>query len=156
VPGLTVAQAGAPGQQTSIFTRGANSNQTLLLWNGIPLNQPFFGDINWQFVPTEGLERVEVVRGPFSALYGSNAAGAVVQPLTGARRGALANLEGGEHGYVRGGLAAGAGLGAAQLDLAGHVRRSDGTSARVNDFFDDEDLVARVLWGLLPGTSLGV
>ena len=58
VPGLTVSQAGAPGQQTSVFTRGANSNQTLLLWNGIPLNDPFFGTINWQFVPTEGVERV--------------------------------------------------------------------------------------------------
>src|SRR5262249_25384482 len=62
VPGLGVSQAGAPGQQTSVFTRGANSNQTLLLWNGIPLNDPFFGDVNWQFVPTEGVERVEVVR----------------------------------------------------------------------------------------------
>ena len=85
VPGMTVAQAGAPGQQTSVFTRGANSNQTLLLWNGIPLNDPFFGDVNWQFVPTEGVERVEVVRGPFSALYGSNAVGGVVQVLTGTR-----------------------------------------------------------------------
>lgn len=156
VPGLTVAQAGAPGQQTSVFTRGANSNQTLLLWNGIPLNDPFFGDINWQFVPTEGVERVEVVRGPFSALYGSNAVGGVVQLLTGARRGALASLEGGEHGYVRGGLAAGGSLGAVQLDLAGHVRRSDSTGPRVNDFFDGEDLVARALWALRPGTSLGV
>jgi vitamin B12 transporter len=156
VPGMTVAQAGAPGQQTSVFTRGANSSQTLLLWNGIPLNQPLFGDVNWQFVPTEGVERVEVVRGPFSALYGSNAVGGVVQLLTGARRGVLFDLEGGERGYVRGGLAAGAGLGAAQLDLAGNVRRSDDTRPGFNDFFDGEDLVARVLWGLRPGTSLGL
>jgi vitamin B12 transporter len=154
VPGLTVAQAGAPGQQTSVFTRGANSNQTLLLWNGIPLNDPFFGDINWQFVPTEGVERVEVVRGPFSALYGSNAVGGVVQVLTGARRGLAADLEGGEHGYLRGGLAAGTNLGGVHLDLTGHARRSEGTLN--NDFFDGEEVVARALWAVQPGSSLGV
>jgi vitamin B12 transporter len=154
VPGITVAQAGAPGQQTSVFTRGANSNQTLLLWNGIPLNDPFFGDVNWQFVPTEGVERVEVVRGPFSALYGSNAMGGVVQVLTGARHGLAADLEGGEHGYARGGLAAGANVGGVQLDLTGHARRSDGTLN--NDFFDGEEVVARALWAPQPGSSLGV
>jgi vitamin B12 transporter len=154
VPGITVAQAGAPGQQTSVFTRGANSNQTLLLWNGIPLNDPFFGDVNWQFVPTEGVERVEVVRGPFSALYGSNAMGGVVQVLTGTRRGLAADLEGGEHGYARGGLAAGANVGGVQLDLTGHARRSDGTLN--NDFFDGEEVVARALWAFQPGSSLGV
>jgi len=154
VPGVTVAQAGAPGQQTSVFTRGANSNQTLLLWNGIPLNDPFFGDVNWQFVPTEGVERVEVVRGPFSALYGSNAVGGVVQVLTGMRHGLAADLEGGQHGYARGALAAGASLGGVQLDLIGHARRSDGTLN--NDFFDGEEAVARALWAVLPGTSLGL
>jgi vitamin B12 transporter len=153
VPGLTVAQAGSPGQQTSVFTRGANSNQTLLLWNGIPLNDPFFGDINWQFVPTDGVERVEVVRGPFSALYGSNAVGGVVQLLTGSRQGGRLDLEGGEHGYLRSGVAAGAGLGGAHLDLTGDVRRDQG---RIDgDFFDGEELVARALWAARPGATLG-
>ncbi|HEY6320113.1 MAG TPA: TonB-dependent receptor [Thermoanaerobaculia bacterium] len=154
VPGVTVSQAGAPGQQTSVFTRGANSSQTLLLWNGIPLNDPFFGDVNWQFVPTEGVERVEVVRGPFSALYGSNAVGGVVQVLTGTRHGLAADLEGGEHGYARGALAGGTSLGGVQLDLTGNARRSDGTLN--DDFFDGEEVVARALWAALPGTSLGV
>jgi len=154
VPGVTVAQAGAPGQQTSVFIRGTNSNQTLLLWNGIPLNNSFFGAINWQFVPTEGVERVEVVRGPFSALYGSNAVGGVVQVLTGTRHGLAADLEGGEHGYARGGLAAGANLGGVQLDLTGHAQRSPGTLN--NDFFDGEEVVARALWAPQPGSSVGV
>jgi vitamin B12 transporter len=153
VPGLHVATAGAPGQQTSVFTRGANSNQTLLLWNGIPLNDPFFGDINWQFVPTEGVERVEVVRGPFSALYGSNAVGGVVQLLTGSRRGGILDLEGGERGYLRGGLAAGADLGGTRLDLTGHVRRDEGRLA--NDFYDGQEVMARALWAPQPGASVG-
>ncbi len=83
----TVVQSGSPGQQTSLFLRGAESEQTLLLWNGIPLNDPFFGGANWQFVPLDGVERVEVVRGPFSALYGSNAMGGVVQVFTGSAPG---------------------------------------------------------------------
>lgn len=156
VPGVTVAQAGAPGQQTSVFIRGANSNQTLLLWNGIPLNDPYFGDINWQFVPTEGVERVEVVRGPFSALYGSNAVGGVVQVLTGSasRRELMADVEGGEHGYVQGQVAGGVNLGEVRLDATGHVRHDEGTLN--NDFFDGEEGVVRALWGFQPGSTLGL
>jgi vitamin B12 transporter len=154
VPGLSVLQNGSPGQQTSVFIRGANSNQTLLLWNGIPLNDPFFGFINWQFVPTEGAERVEVVRGPFSALYGSYAMGGVVQVITGSRQGGMADLEGGEHGFVQGRLAGGANLGPVHLDVTGHARRSNGALA--NDFFDGEEAVVRARWAVQPGTSLGV
>ncbi len=95
VPGLTVVQAGGPGQQTSLFTRGTDSEHTLLLWNGIQLNDPYFGGANWQFVPLDGVDRVEVVRGPFSALYGSNALGGVVQVFTGSRQGGTVTPGGG-------------------------------------------------------------
>ncbi|HEV8578401.1 MAG TPA: TonB-dependent receptor [Thermoanaerobaculia bacterium] len=154
VPGVLAVRAGSPGQQTSIFTRGAESDQTLLLWNGIPLNDPYFGAINWQFVPLDGVERVEVVRGPFSALYGSNAVGGVVQVFSGSRRGGTLHLEGGENGYRRGGLVAGTDLGPVRLDAAGNVRRGDGELA--NDFFDAEEATVRTLWTLAPGVSLGV
>lgn len=154
VPGLTVVQAGSPGQQTSLFTRGTESYHTLLLWNGIPLNDPYFGAVNWQFVSLDGVERVEVVRGPFSALYGSNAVGGVVQVFTGSRQGGSLTLEGGENGYVRGGLAAGANLGPVRLDVTGNVRRGEGELE--NDFFDGEEAVARALWTVSPGVSLGL
>jgi len=159
VPGLAVVQAGSPGQQTSLFSRGTNSNQTLLLWNGIPLNDPFFGGANWQFVPLDGVERVEVARGPFSALYGSDAVGGVVQVITGTRQGGTrqggtVDVEGGDHAYKRGGLAAGFDLGRARLDLTGHVRRGDGQFA--NDSFDSEEGVARVLFPVGAGSSLGL
>ena len=159
VPGLSVVQAGSPGQQTSLFTRGTNSNQTLLLWNGIPLNDPFFGGANWQFVPLDGVDRVEVVRGPFSALYGSDAVGGVVQVITGTRQGGTrqggtVDVEGGNNDYKRGGLAAGFDLGRARLDLTGHVRRGDGEFA--NDSFDSEEGVARVLFPVGSGSSLGL
>lgn len=154
VPGLTVVQGGGPGQQTSVFTRGADSSQTLLLWNGLPLYDPFFGATNWQFVSMEGVERVEVVRGPFSALYGSTAVGGVVQVFTGSRQGGTVHLEGGENDYLRGGVAAGRDLGPVRLDVTGHVRRGGGELD--NDFYDGQEATARALWTLAPGTSLGV
>ncbi len=154
VPGLTVIQAGSPGQQTSVFLRGADSDQTLLLWNGIELNDPFFGGANWQFVPSEGVLRIEVLRGPGSAIYGSNAVGGVVQVITGGEHGATVRLEGGDHGYGRGSAAAGFDSGPVHFDLAGHLRRGDGAFA--NDRYDSDDLSARATWSFAPGASLGL
>ncbi|HEY0781906.1 MAG TPA: TonB-dependent receptor, partial [Thermoanaerobaculia bacterium] len=154
VPGVNISQAGGAGQQTSLFLRGSNSNQTLLLWNGIPLNDPYFGGANWQFVPLDGVARVEVVRGPFSALYGTDAVGGVIQVLTGTRQGGSFDLEGGSHGYGRGGVAAGTDLGPVRLDLTGHLRRGDGDVA--NERFDSGEAVVRALWSLTPGVGLGL
>ena len=75
LPAMTVVQSGSPGQVTSLFTRGTKSDQTLVLWNGVELNDPYFGGFNWAFMPTEGVGRVEAVRGPFSSLYGGDAVG---------------------------------------------------------------------------------
>src|SRR5947209_5080841 len=58
VPGLAVVQAGSPGQQTSLFTRGTSSVQTLLLWNGLQLNDPYFGGAHWPCVPGGAAWRV--------------------------------------------------------------------------------------------------
>ncbi|HEX6904411.1 MAG TPA: TonB-dependent receptor [Thermoanaerobaculia bacterium] len=154
VPGVTVVQAGGPGQQTSLFTRGTDSEHTLLLWNGIQLNDPYFGGANWQLVPLDGVDRVEVVRGPFSSLYGSNALGGVVQVFTGSRQGGTATLEGGENSYARGGVAAGGDLGRVRFDVTGNVRRGGGEFD--NDFFDSDEVVARAMVSLGGGASVGV
>lgn len=158
IPGLAVAQSGSPGHSTSAFIRGTNSNHTLVLWNGVPLNEPFEGRFDFAFLPLDGVERVEVVRGPFSALYG-NALGGVVQVITrngtAASRGNL-RAEAGEQGYRRGGLAWGGALGSRlHSSLAGSARRGDGFAP--NDFYDAEDVSLRLdggasesaAWGLL-------
>lgn len=154
VPGISIVQTGSPGQQSSLFVRGAESDQTLLLWNGIALNDPFFGGANWQFVPTDGAERIEIIRGPFSALYGSGAMGGVVSLLTGRHDGGSARVEGGENGYLRGSVAAGATLGRLRLDGVGAVRRG-GTEVE-NDDFDAEDLTLRGLFDWRESTSIGL
>lgn len=157
-PGTTVTASGPPGQVTSAFVRGAESDQVLLLWNGVELNDPYFGAVNWAFLPADGVERVEVVRGPFSALHGGNAVGGVVQVFTGAREGGKLRLEAGEKGYTRAGLAAGHSFGDGptgfRLDVTGHSRRGD--SELANGFFDSDELVARLNWTPREGVEVGV
>jgi vitamin B12 transporter len=154
LPSMSVVRSGSPGQVTSLFTRGTESNHTLALWNGIELNDPYFGGFNWGFLATDGVERVEVIRGPFSSLYGGDAIGGVVQVVSSRSQGAQLNLEAGENGYARGGLTAGAQTGPVQLDLAGHMRRGDGQID--NDDFASDELLLRADWGFKPGMSLGL
>jgi len=82
VPGLDVVQSGGPGTVTSLFLRGTASTQTLVLVDGVALNSPYFGGTDLSALSLANVERVEVVRGPFSALYGSEAIGGVVRVFT--------------------------------------------------------------------------
>ena len=82
VPGVSVAQSGTRGKTTSIFTRGTNSNQTLVLVDGVRANSPQDGRFDFGQIPVENVERIEVVRGPGSALYGSDAIGGVINIIT--------------------------------------------------------------------------
>lgn len=77
VPGVEVNQTGRRGGVTGVFVRGGNSNYNAVMVDGIPLNQ-FGGDFDFASLPADGVDRVEVVRGPESALYGSNAVTSVI------------------------------------------------------------------------------
>ena len=79
---IDVAQTGPLGSQTSLFLRGADSRQTLVLVDGVPWLRADFGTASWQNLPIEQIERVEIVRGNLSALYGAQAIGGVVQITT--------------------------------------------------------------------------
>lgn len=99
VPGLTISRTGSPGKATSLFTRGANSTHTLVLWNGIEINNPYFAGYDWGRFSTAGVQQVEVVRGPYSALYGSDAVAGVVNVLTNpVKSGVRGDFEIGGHG----------------------------------------------------------
>ena len=78
IPGLQLVQSGRPGSLVSLFTRGSNSTQTLVLLDGVPLNDPG-GQLNLAHLTSEGIDRIEVVRGPESALFGAEASGGVIQ-----------------------------------------------------------------------------
>ena len=105
VPGLHIVQSGARGTQTSIFMRGANSNQTLVMMNGLPLEDPSSpnGAANISNISLSDVERIEVVRGPQSGLYGSQAIGGVINIITKSGKGAPSgsvSIEGGTLGTL--------------------------------------------------------
>jgi len=84
VPGLNVIQTGGPGGQTSVFMRGTNSNHTKVFVDGIDVSDPSSATSSFDFGQflTQDIEKVEILRGPQSGLYGSDAIGGVINVIT--------------------------------------------------------------------------
>lgn len=81
-PGIEFTQNGGPGGSSSVFIRGSNSNHVLLLVDGIRVGSTTTGSPTWEYIPLEQIDHIEIVRGPASSLYGSDAIGGVVQIFT--------------------------------------------------------------------------
>ncbi|RMG44477.1 MAG: TonB-dependent receptor [Candidatus Dadabacteria bacterium] len=84
VAGVDVVASGGPGGSTSVFIRGANSENTLVLIDGVPANDPGSPNRAYNFadLPLSNVERIEVLRGPQAPLYGSDASGGVISIYT--------------------------------------------------------------------------
>ncbi len=103
VPGVQVVQTGSFGGATSLFLRGGESDYVKVLVDGVPVNQPG-GSYDFANLTTDNVERIEVLRGPASVLYGSDAVSGVVQIITRPGTGptaASAAAEAGTYGSVR-------------------------------------------------------
>jgi outer membrane cobalamin receptor len=126
-PGMTVATSGGLGSVTSAFPRGGESDYTLVLVDGVKLNS-FGGGFDFGHVSTFGLNQIEVVRGPQSAVFGSDAIGGVVQMRSrvGGRPAAYGLMETGAYGTNR--VAAGSSGSSGAFDWGASVERaaSDG------------------------------
>ena len=154
VPGLSVARTGSPGKATSIFLRGGSSKQALVLWNGVEMNNPYFSGYDFGQMSAAGVERVEVVRGPFSALYGSEAVSGVVNVLTAPRNShGRVDVEAGEHGLLNGSLSGALTADRWNAHAAAERRTDDGFAA--NDHFDSTSLLGGVMFQPSARLSFG-
>src|SRR5262245_56161192 len=79
---IEISRNGGPGSTTSVFTRGTDSNHTLVLMDGVPINPGTIGGAGIQDIAPDLIERVEIVKGPRSSLYGSEAVGGVINIIT--------------------------------------------------------------------------
>jgi len=108
VPGLHADQPGARGARASVYTRGLDPNHTLVLIDGIIVNDPTNargGSFDFSTLGTDDIERIEIVRGPLSAVHGSDAVGGAINIITRDGKGRdeiSGDLSGGRWGYFRG------------------------------------------------------
>ena len=154
VPGLVLARSGSPGKATSLFTRGAASTQTLVMWNGIVLNNPYFSGYDWGRFSTAGVEQIEIVRGPFSALYGSEAMAGVINVLTAPKTsGFHGDFESGSHG-LRNAMLNGDFASETLIAAGSYEHRSD-DGFNPNDDFRQNSGSANVKWMPSDALSLG-
>ena len=138
VPGIAMARSSGIGSQHTVFMRGAQGNHVRVLVDGIAINEPG-GTLDLGRLTLDDVERIEVVRGPASVLYGSEAVAGVIQIITrsgGAQR-VSAELGGGSFGLVRGSLGASGRLGNLGWSLQGDRHAMDGVLAFNNAYRND-------------------
>jgi vitamin B12 transporter len=82
IAGVDIVRSGGPGAQTSLFLRGTNSNQVLVLVDGVRAASVGTAAVDWSQFPLDAIQRIEIVRGPRAAYWGSDAIGGVIQIFT--------------------------------------------------------------------------
>jgi vitamin B12 transporter len=156
VTGATLLRSGLDGGVASLFVRGTSSTHTLVLFDGVRLNSPYFGGYDWSLPLAAGLGRIEVVRGPYSALYGGDAIGGVVQllPERGRAPGAGLLLEGGPDGWQRAEATASARIGGVDATFAAALRAGSGELD--NDDFAGRSALLDLSYALAAGAGIGL
>jgi len=158
VPGFSVSHSGTTGSQTQVRVRGAEANHVLVLIDGVRANDPAGGDeFRWELLSTNNVERIEIVRGPQSSLWGSDAVAAVVNVISrsGGNGSTFAGYgEGGSNNTLNAGL--NGGTGGDGWSLAYGIERldTDGTNiARIGDENDDSNMTTGSLSGKYRATD---
>ena len=147
VPGLSVVQTGTPGQLTSVFTRGLNSAHTQVLLDGVPINQGLAGQFDFANLTTDNIERIEVVRGPQSTIYGPRALAGVIQIFTkrgDGTPGITLSSEGGSYDTFRESLESDGKID--NFDYSIGASRLDTDNARPNNQYRNSAGIADIGW----------
>ena len=138
VPGLMVVRSGSFGATTALFARGGESDYVKVLVDGVALNSPG-GAFDFATLTTDNIDRIEIVRGPASVAYGSDAVAGVVQLFThrghGPPRG-HADIRGGSFGTVEGEAGVAGGTSRVGYSVAGSNRATDGFLPFNNDYWN--------------------
>lgn len=166
-PGIEYASNGSFGSNSSLFIRGTNSSHVLLLVDGMRVGSATLGSVSWGRIPASQIERIEIVRGPTSSLYGSDAIGGVIQVFTRQGEGPFSL-----HGEIGGGsfdTAAASGgfsgaqggwryaLNAATYSTAGFNSKPSSTSANKDrDGFVNNSLSGRLAYSFAKGHEAGI
>ncbi|RJP19760.1 MAG: TonB-dependent receptor [Candidatus Abyssobacteria bacterium SURF_5] len=165
-PGLDIVQTGGPGGQASAFIRGAKSDHTLVLIDGIEMNDPSspVRAFNFADLTTENIERIEVLRGPQSTLYGSDAIGGVINIITKKGSGKPRFYVSGEYGsyetfHETAGVSGGTdlvnySLGISRLDTDGISAADEDDGNGEEDAYENTSVSTRVGW--TPANILGL
>ena len=166
VPSIDVVQNGGPGSSTSVFMRGANPEHTLVLLDGIELNDPSSpgGSYDFANLPTDNIERVEILRGPQSTLYGSRAMAGVISIITKRGQGKPAGFlsaQGGSFSTAaeKAGISGGAdrynySLGLSRFDTGGFSAAGKKQGNTENDGYQNTSVNTRL--GITPTSYLSV
>lgn len=166
VPSLDVVQNGGPGRSSSVSMRGANSEHTLVLLDGIQLNDPSSpgGGYDFANLPTDNIEQVEILRGPQSTLYGSQAMGGVINIITKRGKGkptGILSAQGGSFNTAaeKAGISGGTdlynySLGMSHLDTGGFSAAGSKYGNAENDAYQNTSLNTRL--GITPTKNLYV
>ncbi len=147
VPGFSVVQSGSPGSLTSIFTRGLRSEHTQVLLDGIPINQGLQGAFNFGDLTADNIDRIEIVRGPQSTLYGPRALAGVIQIFTKQGSGPPSgefSFEGGSNSTFRETLTSSGS--AQQFDYSIGLSRLDTDNERPNNQYRLSSGIANLGW----------
>jgi vitamin B12 transporter len=147
VPGLSVVQTGTAGQLTSVFMRGLPSEDMQVLIDGIPINQGLSGAMNFADITTDDIDRIEVVRGSQSAIYGPRALAGVIQIFTKQGTGTPGGMVAGEGGSYDSFREWGQSDGKiGNFDYSTGVSRFDTDNARPNNNYRNTAGIANVGW----------
>jgi vitamin B12 transporter len=167
-PGVEIVQNGGPGSVSGIFLRGANRGQTLVLIDGMRIASSSAGATSLEAIPLDQIERIEILRGPASSLYGADAIGGVVQLFTRRGAGALSGNAGAGYGSygtwdAKGGMAGSAGPVRFAVQAAAKASKGFNTITNPANFlynsdpdgYSNQSLAANVGLTLAPDQELG-
>jgi len=127
--GVDVSRTGGAGQSSTVFVRGANSNQTLVLIDGIRVAAATNSVFDFSNLPLDQIQRIEIVRGPRAAYWGSDAIGGVIQIFTRHPDRLALRADAGSYGQRGGGVAFGTPAGEDELGATFGIKRQRGFSA---------------------------